>query len=191
MAIDAEQFVSLTFSLPCTTQMMVWVQLQPHTSAELCVPGRLHGFSSRGWLGRLKWKINKHVNRRKHYDIEIHSVKATFPSLNVVLENGFGPVRCKRWERLETLKTQLGLEREGILLETLKNVSIDWPSCPKVMMYCHFSLLIWAVLAIICTWSLPNRAIFCIPPLTCHNTTDWLTHINFLLKKERNQQLNF
>ena len=27
----------------------------------------------------------------------------------------------------------------------------------------------------------PNRAIFCIPPLRCHNTTDWLKHI-----KERN-----
>ena len=30
---------------------------------------------------------------------------------------------------------------------------IAWPSCLKVMMNCHFSLLIWAVLAIIWTWS--------------------------------------
>ena len=29
---------------------------------------------------------------------------------------------------------------------------IDWPSCLKVMMDCNFSLLIWAVLAIIWTW---------------------------------------
>ena len=35
--------------------------------------------------------------------------------------------------------------------------------------------------SIIRTWSLPNRAIFCIPPLPCHNTTDWLKRI----KKER------
>jgi hypothetical protein len=44
------------------------------------------------------------------------------------------------------------------------------------MMNCHFPLLIWAVLAIIWSWSLPNRAIFCILPLPCHNTTDWLKH---------------
>ena len=30
---------------------------------------------------------------------------------------------------------------------------IDWPSCLKVIMACLFSLLIWAVLAIIWTWS--------------------------------------
>ena len=45
------------------------------------------------------------------------------------------------------------------------------------LMDCRFSLLIWAVLAI--TW---NWAIFCIPTLPCHNTSDWLKHI----KKERN-----
>ena len=50
---------------------------------------------------------------------------------------------------------------------------IDWPSCLKVMMDCRFSLLIGAVLAIIRT----NTAIFCIPPLPCHNTTDLLKRI--------------
>jgi hypothetical protein len=44
---------------------------------------------------------------------------------------------------------------------------IDWPSCLKVMMGCRFSLLIWAVLAIM--W-----VIFCISPLPCHNTAYWL-----------------
>ena len=33
---------------------------------------------------------------------------------------------------------------------------------------------------------LPNRAIFCIPPLPCHNTTDCLKCI----KKERNSTIN-
>ena len=45
---------------------------------------------------------------------------------------------------------------------------------------CHFSLLIRAVLAIIWTWYFTT--ICCIPPLPCHNTTDWLK----LVKKERN-----
>ena len=31
--------------------------------------------------------------------------------------------------------------------------NFDWPSCLKVMMDCHFSLLIWAVSEIIWTWS--------------------------------------
>ena len=57
---------------------------------------------------------------------------------------------------------------------------IDWPSCLKVLMDCRFSLLIWAVL--VQHGLLPNRAIFCIPPLPCHNTTDWLNCI----KKESN-----
>ena len=42
------------------------------------------------------------------------------------------------------------------LEETFKVLEMfrtDWPSCLKVMMDCHFSLLIWAVFAIIWTWS--------------------------------------
>jgi hypothetical protein len=35
----------------------------------------------------------------------------------------------------------------------LEMFRIDWPSCLTVMMDCHFSLLIWAVLVIIWTWS--------------------------------------
>ena len=37
--------------------------------------------------------------------------------------------------------------------KVLEMFQIDWPSCLKVMMDCHFSLLIWAVLAIIWSWS--------------------------------------
>ena len=59
---------------------------------------------------------------------------------------------------------------------------IDWPSCLNVMMHCRISLLIWAVLAIIWTWSF-TKYIFFIPPLPCHNTTDWLKRI----KKGRNK----
>jgi hypothetical protein len=53
-------------------------------------------------------------------------------------------------------------------------------SCLKVMMDCYFSLLIWAVHAVI--WTFTNRAIFWMPPLPCHSTSDWLKHI----KKENN-----
>ena len=38
-------------------------------------------------------------------------------------------------------------------VKVLEMFRIDWPSCLKVMMDCHFSLLIWAVLEIIWTWS--------------------------------------
>lgn len=51
----------------------------------------------------------------------------------------------------------------------LDSFRIDWPSCLKVMMYCRFSLLSWAVLAIIC-WD-----ICCIPQ---HNTTNDLLTFN-------------
>ena len=44
-------------------------------------------------------------------------------------------------------------ERLFILMNlSLYIFQIDWPSCLKVMMDCHLSLLIWAVLAIIWTW---------------------------------------
>jgi hypothetical protein len=38
-------------------------------------------------------------------------------------------------------------------VQILEIFRIDWPSCLKVMMDFHFSLHIWAVLAIIWTWS--------------------------------------
>ena len=38
-------------------------------------------------------------------------------------------------------------------LKVLKMFQIDWPSCLKVMTDCRCSLLIWAVLPIIWTWS--------------------------------------
>jgi hypothetical protein len=40
--------------------------------------------------------------------------------------------------------------------EVLEIFRIDWPSCVKVIMDCRFYLLIWAVLAIIRTWSFPK-----------------------------------
>ena len=36
-------------------------------------------------------------------------------------------------------------------LSKFLKIQIDWPTCLKVMMSSHFSLLIWTVLAIICT----------------------------------------
>ena len=49
-------------------------------------------------------------------------------------------------------------------------------------MDCRFSLLIWAFLTIIWTWSFTNSIL----PLPCHNTTDWLKCI-----KKEIPQINF
>jgi hypothetical protein len=50
---------------------------------------------------------------------------------------------------------------------------IDWLSCLKVMMDCNFSLLIWAVLAIIWTWSFTKQGylLYTTATLSQHN---WL-----------------
>jgi hypothetical protein len=50
---------------------------------------------------------------------------------------------------------------------------IDWPSCLKVMIDCHFTLLIWAILAIIWTWSFAKWGyiLYTTPTLSQHN---WL-----------------
>ena len=53
------------------------------------------------------------------------------------------------------------------------NIPIDWPSCLKVIIGCHFSLLIWAVLTIIWTWSFTKLGYlqYTTPTLSQHN---WL-----------------
>ena len=67
------------------------------------------------------------------------------------------------------------LEETFKVLETFR---IDWPSCLKVMMDCHFSLLIWAVLAIIWTWSFIKSSVY--PYLI----TTQLIGLNTLRRKE-------
>ena len=61
------------------------------------------------------------------------------------------------WSSWEPVSSQRLMVFATTLEETFKVLEIfriDWPSCLKVMMDYHFSLLIWAVLAIIWTWSL-------------------------------------
>ena len=66
-------------------------------------------------------------------------------------------------------------------LKKLEMFRINWPSCLKVMMDYHFPLLIWAVLAIIWTWSLFKYGYLL---YTSHLVTTQLIGSNALKRKK-------
>ena len=78
------------------------------------------------------------------------------------------------WESVSSWNLMVFASAIEEMFKVLEIFQIDCPSCLKVMMDCHLFLLIWAVLGL---GLFPNRAIFCIPPLPCHNTKDWLKRI--------------
>jgi hypothetical protein len=94
----------------------------------------------------------------------------------------WGAVNSNKLKRIQSVLSYCLMFVSIALEETFKFhdiFRIERPSCLKVMMDCCFSLLIWVVL--------PNRAIFCVPPLPCHNKNDWLKSI----KKETGTPVNW
>ena len=64
------------------------------------------------------------------------------------------------WEPVSSLRFMVFATALEETFKVLEIVRIDWPSCLKVVMDCHFSLLIWAVLAIIWTWSFTKSSVY-------------------------------